>query len=218
MVSWNTIKAEVLPGQGGNGQPRKKPSIDIYDRTTGYTSSVPLDDNLIPVYVSPTARLGSSMAKTLYALFPEVQIVSLGENRWDKFVRENPKAVRLAAYIQTKVNEARDALTPRDIMSLTIDTYEARQVATLDPAKIDDPALKEYIEVSQSKNTSATAQKFAQMRDIAYRFHVRVADLPQTGNGKVLENYPLLCQQRDGTLGQKHIYIYVNAAFAANSV
>lgn len=216
MVSWATIKAEVLPGQGGSGQPRKKPSIDIYDRS-GYAVSQPLDDNLSIVYVSPTARLGAAAAKGLYAMFPGIQIVSLGENRWEKFKRENPKATHLRAFLTEQVNAARDNLTKRDLMALTLDHYEARKVENLDPAKVDDPALKEYIEVVNERDTSPTVEKFTKIRDISFRYHVRVPDLPNIDNGSaVLRKYPLISSVQDGTLAQKHMYVYLNAAFAAN--
>jgi len=216
MVSWASIKAEVLPGQGGSGQPRKKPSIDIYSRVDGYSSSQPLDDTLIPVYVSPTSRLGSSNAKTLYTQFPDIQIVSLGENRWDKFKRENPKAENLKAFLRTRLTEARDALTPRDIKVLTVDHYQGRKVEYLDPALIDDPTLRDYTEVVQEKGTSAAVQKFTALQNLCMRYQISSPDFPPNTIGSILSEYPLLTSVERGTLAEKHTYVYLNAAFAAN--
>ena len=216
MVSWSTIKAEILPGQGGSGQPRKKPSIDIYNRVDGYSSPQPLDDTLIPVYVSPTSRLGSGNAKTLYTQFPDIQIVSLGENRWDKFKRENPKAENLKAFLRTRLTEARDALTPRDIKVLTVDHYQGRKVECLDPVLIDDPTLRDYTEVVQEKGTSAAVQKFTALQNLCMRYQISSPDFPPNTIGSILSEYPLLTSVERGTLAEKHTYVYLNAAFAAN--
>lgn len=213
MVSWNDVKAIQLPrAAGANGTP-KKPSIDIYDAQTGYPSTAPIDDQKVPVYVSPTARLDYRRAKEIYAAFPHVQIVSLGENRWEKFKRENPRSQHLHAFLREQLAVTRDALTPHDIKILSMDRWEKDRVKHLDPAKIDDPNLREVVEIAQGKNQSPAIDRWHAIRNIAMRNYVDPGkDFDEVDH---LKDYPLIPSDSRATLSTEHTYIYVNAVYKA---
>jgi hypothetical protein len=214
MVSWNDIKAIQLPRKdGGTPGTPKKPSIDVYDAQTGYPSSQTLDDTKVPVYLSPTARLDYRRAMEMYKVFPHIQIVSLGENRWEKFKRENPRAQHFNDFLREQAGVARDALTPRDIKILSMGSYEKDRIKSLDPTKIDDPSLRESVEIATGVQKSAAADHFLALKNICQRNYVSYGpDFPEVDH---LKNYPLIPSHGRGTLNIEHTYIYVNAVFAA---
>lgn len=215
MVSWDIIKKIVLPRKDGGapGTP-KKPSINIFNTTDGYASQSTLDDTKIPVYVSPTARLGRSDALALYKVFPQIQIVELGENRWEKFKRENPKAMPLSTFVRAQAQAARDALTPFDLKTLGMNDWEKRKVRDLDESKVTDPTLKEAIRIAQGGTTSTTLSRYYEVNNLAIRRGVYLPDPPPV-TYNLDTKYPLLSSQSAGTLGEKHTYIYLNAVHAA---
>lgn len=217
IVSWDIIKKIVLPRADGGapGTPKKKPSIDVFDVTTGYSSPQPIDDTKIQVYVSPTARLGRMDALALYKAFPNIQIVELGENRWDKFKRENPKAMPLRAFVQTEAQAARDALSALDLKTLGMSDWEKRKVRDLDENLVNDPTLKEAIRIAKGGTTSPTLSRYYEVNNLAIRRNIYLPDVPSV-TYNLEDKYPLLPSHPSGTLIQKHTYIYLNAAFAAN--
>jgi hypothetical protein len=112
-VDWDIIKAIPLPKNGsvGGGKVGKIP-VTIYkggiatfsDGTMGQWHDEPIDPNKPVTYVSPADlkdRWNNSKRRaiqTIHQFDPEIQIVLLGKNRWDKFVTENPGAKELSAY------------------------------------------------------------------------------------------------------------------------
>jgi hypothetical protein len=213
MVSWNDIKAIQLPRAAGPGGAPKKPSIDTFSTTNGYPSPEPIDDTKVPVYVSPTARLGCRQALEIYAAFPHVQIVSLGENRWDKFKRDNPRAQHLQEFIREQLTVTRDALTPHDIKILSMSSWEKNRVKHLDPTRIDDPNLREVVEIASGKNQSAAVERWHLIRNIAMRNYLDAGrDFDEVN---YLKDYPLIPSDTHGTLNVEHTYIYVNAVYKA---
>lgn len=215
MVSWDTLKKIVLPGKDGRPQvgPRK-PTINLYDPATGYDTSITdLDKNKTAVYVSPKSRLSRSFILSLYKAFPNIQIVSLGENRWDKFKRENAGSMHVKDFVQAQLAKARDALTPKDFQILGMESYEKQLVANLDKTQVKDPNLVTAIEVANGDGASSTLDTYNMIVNICHRWYIHVPDVPKVA---YLKAYPLLRQVQRGTIEEKHTYIYLNAAFAAS--
>ncbi len=210
MVSWDVIKKVVLPNSGPTGV-RKAPTIDIYDTATGYVGVAGLDSTKTPVYVSPTARIGRSEAIELYNLLPDIQIVSLGANRWDKFIRENPKAIALKTFIKDEYDKARDALTPQDLKYISMASYSQSAFSRLDENKLDDPDLVETVGLAKNGLKSATLSKYKSLKAIAYRHGLNVKNDVQVDYS---ESYPLLQSYGSGTLMLEHTHIYLNAVYA----
>lgn len=214
IVSWSDIKAIKLPSRGAvNGQ-RVKPSIDVFNPVDGRLNSIhDLDKTKVPVYISPTARMQGYMAVAITNVLPECQIVVLGENRWDKFKRENPKSMGLVTYVKQRLAEARDALTTDDIKALSMDSTSKRRLGLLDDKQVDDPALAEMIRIANGTYKSATLDTYEKIVGVCYRMNI----YPKPFDEKdYVAQYPLLASVNDGILVKNHTYLYLNAVYAAN--
>lgn len=139
-------------------------------------------------------------------------IVPLPANRRDKFMRLFPQA--------TSVVEATSALAKKWAKKLTKDqrralglaeSHHGDQFRKLDPTKVDDPALKEACRLAKIDLTSVLRERMlyrdvlGTIEDEAIKFH------------NPLNSYPLFDQYKmgRGSLTEKHTYLYLNAAYAA---
>jgi hypothetical protein len=107
----------------------------------------------------------------------------------------------------------RDALTPHDIKILSMSSWEKNRVKHLDPTRIDDPNLREVVEIASGKNQSAAVERWHLIRNIAMRNYLDAGrDFDEVN---YLKDYPLIPSDTHGTLNVEHTYIYVNAVYKA---
>lgn len=216
VVSFDTIKAIVLPRNPSTPVKRTKPRVDVFDRTTGRVGTIDdLDPKMTPVYVSPTSRLSYRGALELYRAFPDIQIVSLGQNRWDKFKRQNPKAVELRDYILAKHKEAKDALTEKDLVLLGMNSGLKSVLTGLDDSLIVDKDAAEAIQMANGVYTSDTLTHYLSIAGAATSW---IGTPRFNCKDKIrLSDFPLLLTYERGTMVQTHKILYINAVTAANS-
>lgn len=122
-VDWSDIKDITISAanRAGGGKTGKIPvtiytgGIDVspwrnYSQI-GQWADKPVDSTKPIYYVSPgdLKESGSHNLRravnNVFAFFPEAQIVLLGRNRWDKFVKENPTAKELMTYYRTQFDK-----------------------------------------------------------------------------------------------------------------
>lgn len=209
-VSWADIKNVTLPGTSG---PRAKrvPAWSVYSVTDSYFKDIAdLDKTKVPVYISPTARLSSGECQRILTAHPGIQIVSLGENRWDKFKRDFPNASSLQAFVKAQAEAAEKALTDKDKQILSMDRWEKDRIKKLDPSRIDDPSIKDAISIAKGSVTSATLDRYSECVVACRSVNLYMPDVQTV---PALDAYPLLGNLGHGTM--EHCYIYINAVFAA---
>lgn len=212
--SWDDVKAVSLRDPNAV-RVKRDPKLPVYDPATGYDdTTIPLDRTKTLLYVSPTARLDRRTVMALYKSFPGIQIFLLGENRWDKFKRENPKSDHLRAWVEKKIKSARDNLTPADLTALGIRrnssyiTYKG-----LDTSKLDDKELADYIAVLNGTYKSVTLEAYNAVKAAGEYIRIYDRDFPAVKD--TMQKYPLLRDQSSDTLGKKHMIFYANAVYAA---
>ncbi len=125
---------------------------------------------------------------------PNDQVVMLGRNRWDKFVRDYPHAKKVSEGYQIKRQEYLDSV-PQDVVdSLLLDNRGLLQ--RLDETQIDDPQLKHEVELSK-KDCALWVGKFNMFNQ---RRYVKGA----------ISKYSMI-NPYSGV--HSHIYIYINAVY-----
>lgn len=150
------------------------------------------------------------------------KLVQLTEQRVEKFKRTFPKACEIKAYIELVEKQWVATLTDRERTALTIVDYgrmyvhgyepgpstDRHNLAQLDPARIDDPDLKELVEACRTDVTDK--------QKLLRRFHgIKREPITQAGLNGHLSGYPLM-STRDAVDHTEHVYTYINAAYAAN--
>lgn len=218
-VSWEEIKAIKIPRAP---RAKTKPKYDIVndkgllEECDNITSSVIL-------YFSPTetiaqdrnygrakGRPSASSRLRLKKIFPNATLVSLGLNRWDKFVKDYPGATHIKSYAQAHLNDGFKLLTEDDKTWLGMESYERESVKTLDPAKIDDPELRKFVEIAKQPR-SKNVEAYLASKDACALFGTTVQPVNPTESP--FTKYPLV--DRSALLYHKdHLYIYLNAVYA----
>lgn len=116
-VDWADIKSIAIPKSYGSGGKTGKIPVTVYQGNIpisvwrdyyriGDWHDVPVDSTK-PIYLVSPSDVKSSNSSyirraihNVHTVFPEAQIVLLGNNRWAKFQRENPTAKDLKVYYQ----------------------------------------------------------------------------------------------------------------------
>lgn len=128
-IDWQTINSIKLSnGNSGGGRVGTIPVLLYKSGRNHYAvweETKALDQTKPIVYMSP-ADIGNGVSyyniEAIASVLPDVQMVSLGRNRWTKFLRENPKAITWNAYKSYHVSDAVKAtLTAEQIWSLEYD-------------------------------------------------------------------------------------------------
>lgn len=138
-------------------------------------------------------------------MIPEdVTLICLEANRVEKFTRDFPMAKRLTDYCTEYVKAYLAKLDKDDLAAAEYQMACGVRLALLDASKVDDPAVKDGIAKARRK-VGSLVQTLTKWQ--------RWVTLTPTKNP--LEGYALL-HYRDNLTGmQEHVYIYLNAAYAA---
>jgi hypothetical protein len=212
-VTWADIKAQVLPSNGTSGARTGTIPVDVYNPTLDAFENITiLDATKIACYISPTARLSRSASALLTTTFPGIQIVVLGENRWDKFKRENPTAKSLTSFIRDEVAVAESLLTSLDKKIISMSSWEKACLKNLDPNRIDDPEVKALIKIANGTTTSAAVDRYNTVLVASRKVGYYAKDF-DSSNDSIAGAYPLLSRTDSDTM--EHVIIYLNAVYQA---
>lgn len=221
IVDWATIAAIKLPRSGGAAwDPNRIPGsydmwIDGKWSVGTPASEIDVDE---PLFWVRHKTFSHKKVALLNERYPGCTVVSLYDNRVDKFRRLFPEA-RFAPTVLSQIYSGIAArIRPAQAMAYNLAQrggYELRQTAKLDPARIDDPAIAKYLEI-------ARREKYTQPKAITelLRFHNAGAygsENPlEAQYTSPFEEYRLFDRYELGSdNGREHTYIYLNAAYAA---
>lgn len=220
-VSWQAIKEIKLPRKPAS-QRANKAKYEVITKD-GHLEDCDNITSSVILYVSPTeevmkdGRYGRKTPPNSYtrskvaAFYPEATVVNLAANRWEKFERDYPSAVHISKYAKTRLAETLDALTKEDILWMGIDSYDRQAVKGLNPAKIDDPEVKRYIEVA-SRPANKRIENYVNARTVAKALRVHhTEDIGKTASP--LAKYPLADSSAIAR-HPEHVYKYMNAVYS----
>lgn len=139
--------------------------------------------------------------------------IRLSKNRWDKFLRENSKAIKVYDAVRKIVQDSFDALTDDEKLSMTVEYHDRGSLAYLDPKRLDDPELARYTRVVQSIRRTDAIDNYNRIGSIAVRLGFTRPVLEAVESPKV--KYPLLSAVDGyGGLATEHFYLYANNLYA----
>ena len=211
-VEWETIKAIKLDPPASrfvDGAPRIPGSFDVFTED-GYAHGVPGDSlrqNKPLMWVQGNRAANRHWHDGLATIFPAYTLVLLPENRVAKFVRTVPKAKPVREAVEAAYKKWSAGISAEDRIALAMREDCAKDsYSVLDPAKVKDPALRKAIRISKRGVEKLNKQRHS------YSFMVSVGRLDSYDNP--LANYPLYDIHKAKT-HPDHVYLYLNAAFAA---
>lgn len=214
VAPWEVVrKIKLTSSVAGTGHNygRLTGSFDIFTEY-GWKSEVPGDDlrQGEPLFWSHGNRWENDRYDTiLKALYPKYTLVCLSRNRIAKFTRETTTAVKVrdgldAAFATWVKKQSQD-----DLKAIAMHDACVGVIAygKLDPARLNDPALREAIALAKRD-----VRSLMKARD-AFRGVVNIGGM-NVKAAHPLGEYPLF-NERFAT--HDHSYLYLNAAFAAKS-
>jgi hypothetical protein len=215
IVSWAHIKATYkLPSTatGGSYGSWKKVAgsyDDVWTEDGAVSGETPASairqDAPIYYYQTREGRYQSawSVLKNVHTHFT---VVKLPANRVAKFERDFPAAKHIRFGVEASYDAWRKSITPDQLKALAADG-RSWSYANLDPAKIDDPAIKEAIRIDKIDLTAPKASDTVYGRLLGKRL-----DTPAWKNP--MDSYPL-AERANNDRVKAHMYLYLNAVYAA---
>lgn len=219
-VKWEDIVAIKLPRVASTATARKKPVEKFVTFQKGVVVYEDVITSTLIGYLSPTEHYNHSPQR-VSSLIPEMTLVSLARNRWDKFKREYPTAEHVSVILSNKLDEIISGLTEDDKMFLS---YEYRDRAVLEVLAssgivIDDPDLKEHVRKfsagEESERIAPYKVSMELMSTINYNKWTQ-SKIP-TKHLNVIKNYPLI-ESHDIRNIPKHVQTYINAQYKESNV
>lgn len=161
-----------------------------------WDSITQLDPNEKVLYVSPAEILDYiEKIKQVFSVFPNYQIVALGKNRWEKFLRENPEAMEFYTYWARH--------------------WENDLVATMTKDEIfyadHDTAYRELAKQVKDGTNDKTLTKLAGIKVDQAKIDLYNGRVSATKNAS--DHYPLITNQY-GHPNLAHAILYINAVIA----
>ena len=145
--------------------------------------------------------------KGLSAIHPEFTVVCLAANRIDKFKRENPKVKKVQDAFVDAFAKWKGKLSQDERDAIYVRMWGPHHtLSRLDPAKVEDPALKRSVALVTRKGVDKLKDEYD-----ALRFHVREDGLDHKWTNP-LTNYPLFNDAALRTMPD-HVYSYLNHTY-----
>lgn len=211
-VTWQEIKDIRLPRApkaAGTTIRAKAPAerFEVYiDRVHSLTDTI--DKSKTIIYASPAEDLADLSVAS--GILNDSVIVSLGKNRWGKFLREYPKAVHLDTALREKSKAVVDALTDDDKMAFAL--VQCNDGARfLRGETIDDPDIAKRLELHDHYESSPAVKELQLMVNrLPYAYRPKPS-LPRVR--PVFDKYPLVSGSWSIQANKRHVAIYINAVY-----
>jgi hypothetical protein len=215
VVDWSLIQAIKLPRKGATNGGRITGSYDCFvaGQWTDEVVADDIDTDEPLFYVIGDYSDGAKVSKVLTNLHPDCTIVTFYTNREAKFCRDFPMARRAMEGVQEAYNTWLKKLSRKDRLALAVqDMHNSAYLKKLDPKLINDPELVFAIKLAK-RDVSKIDQQRRTFSNLLHR-------IDTTGKLKwdnPLKRYPMFteCSTYSMRDYMDHIYIYINAVYAA---
>lgn len=211
IIDWPTIQAIKLPRASGGVSGRIPGSYDFYEGTTyreGVEDTEIDEDNPI-YYLVGRQHSGWAYAAILATDSSDFTLVVLQERRVGKFLRNFPEAVKVDTVVNKLWDKVVAGISTEQKLALAVRQHGPGNLSRLDASKVDDPAVKEAIRLL-GVNVDATQKALNTFR------YVTVKDLSLPTFVNPLNKYPLT-ESYQAWRYMDHLYLYMNAVYAAQS-
>lgn len=227
MVEWETIRAIKLDNHGrAGGAGRIKGSYDMWEQGQ-FRNEVPAEeiDGELPLFfftthdfkvVGRNATRNGDAVRLITKFFPDCTVVLMGSNRTAKFCRDFPSAKSIQDVLCETYDRIADEIDPKFIKAYKLDGASSygQPLGNLDASLIDDPELAEAVRLADMTGVDAAIEPLREFNVI--RQYVGISDrLERDYENDPLDGYPLLSNCNFRNEVPSHLYLYVNAAYAA---
>lgn len=242
VVSLADIQSIVLPKNSvvvnGTRVAVKRDPYDKVVKNGGIEETATLSTSSI-VYGSPSdfqADGWINYRRPLFNYFDALgfDVVLIGKNRWDKFMRDYPHAIKIDTHIQAQYDNAVAALTPEGKVLWKASERDVEISRYIDKAgmTIDDPTVAEFIRcvtdpvATKAVNSITRIDTGASNIGLSVRSHraratqhVKSFVTQETrGSNTVYSCYGLCYDGWNNNSGfRSHFGTYINAVFGANT-
>jgi hypothetical protein len=193
---------------------KSEPTYDVYT-PNGFRQKTLSDigDEATKALISSAQikEFDDGFMRTLRNEFPDLHVVRLASNRWDKLKRERKNVKPLSQVIEEKYKEVVDSLTEEDKMYMMLDYNSKYILPNLDYSLINDPELAKMVKVSKTLDETDTIRSYKRVRHLLSQFR----SVPNIDLGTIyqpFERYPLL-SSLSRNLEYTHGVYYVNAVY-----
>lgn len=240
-IDWDTIEAVKVPRNKNGARPTEVP-YDFYRYVAGkpavFDKKGALTSPEIKSVVDYASELASTTKRDVYYISPadmqesrwkrgttadqllshfkddKIELVVMGANRFDKFLRTHPKARHFKHYVEDYVARKAKAISNVHIIFENLGYGSQRFIESADPRAINDPVLAKFIQDYRNDTDSAELARLQTLTNYVRRASIEVS-VPELDSGdNPLENYPLVNEV--GSEFLEHLYVYINAQFATN--
>lgn len=223
-VEWETLKAAipkpVRTAAAIARAKRAKGSFDIETKTGRLNEQEPDEDDDNTYYMSIAdhkryTSLRGSMKNLPGA--PDVKVVLVGANRMAKFKRDFPKMEEYIKFAKSQIVKDGGSLLTQDAKDLRAMAYYEREwFRRLDPKKVDDPEIVRYIGLVTrgTKDGEAEYDRNVTLARYLHEYH-GVKEYNPNDKAVLFKEYPLLESVSRYNRIHAHVYLYMNAVYAA---
>lgn len=215
VFDWEDVKKVKAVKQPAE---KSEPTYDVYTPNGFRTKTLTdIGDEAVKALVSSSQlkEMDPNFMRWVRDEFPQLHIVRLASNRWEKLKRERKNVQTLHSVIVKRYEEVVESLTEDDKIYMMLD-YNSRYILpNLDASEVDDPNLAKMILASQTLNETDTIKHYRKVRQILSQFQA-VGDLVLDEIFQPFEKYPLLnaLSRYDYETARNHAIHYVNAIYA----
>ena len=229
ITDWEEVRKVKMPNQERADNGRLLGSYDVLTNGS-YDHEMLADDidDAEPVYyfvgeanknlrwTASRTQLAAPYHALLRTLEPNCTTVLIPQTREAKLLRTFPQAQKVQDAVKGLFQEWLDGLSDDEQLALYIhdtDTEAYNRLKALDATRIDDPSLKDKIELVQRVDLTKLSRELDKYRAVERKSHSSNTQLTATWHNP-LEPYELL-RHFYSTPKSDHLYIYLNAAYAA---
>lgn len=213
-ATWEEVFAAKKPRQVNDSG---NENFSVHDGTSRYPtlmSNLP-DDKAIIIWTTSDPGYEENISK-IVSCHGNAVAVRLAKNRWDKFLRDHKNAVKVWDVIPTMVQNAFNALSEDEKLSMTIGYDDSSHLYKLDPKRLDDPELARYTRVVQGVKKTDAILHYNEVANLATRLGFQTPKIDKAESPSV--KYPLLdALSTYDALTIEHFYIYANIIYSKES-
>lgn len=239
-VTWKTIEALKIPRNPGVVRPTAVP-YDFYRyqahqpaqynrKGTVLTvnevrAHVAFDSELVSTskrktyYISPADmqedrwRSGTTPQELLNRFQdPNIELVVMGTNRFEKFLRSHPNAEHIRVYATKFVADKAKAISDIHLVVEAFQDSEEEFCKVADHQMIDDPELANFIKEYNANHDADAMRRLIELTAYLRRANLSISIPESTTDREPFADYPLV--RYIGGDYVEHLYTYLNATFA----
>lgn len=226
LVSWEDVKAAIpkaprKPRQVNPNIPGRVSGSWDYWTKDAHASEKPLPKDTKNVYwISVQDNKTYDVRQALAQLESDAVVLIVPANRQAKLLRENPQVKEFLKWARSQVVlDGASLLTDDAKKSLRIGYQTREWLRKIEVDKVDDPAFKATADLIANGKvlTKRYDHNMALAQSLRMWYDVKKHNI-EASDDSLVNGYPLLESLRTGyhyNVDKKHLYIYLNAAYAA---